>query len=61
MSLKQLRIKKGLSQKELGDKINWTQKEVSKLESGKRKIDFVKGVELAKVLGVKLDELIKHL
>ena len=61
MSLKELRIKKGMSQTTLAKEIGWRQAEYSKLESGKRKIDFVKGVKLAKVLGVKLDELIKHL
>lgn len=61
MSLKQLRIKKCLSQKALGDKINWTQKEISKLESGKRGIELKQAKQLADTLGVKLDELIKHL
>lgn len=61
MSIKELRIKKGLSQKALGEKIHWTQKEISKLESGKRGIELKQAKQLADTLGIKLDDLIKHL
>lgn len=61
MSLKELRIKRGVSQRYVSEKIGMTQQQYCKFEQGKSRIDFVKGVKLAKVLGVKLDELIKHL
>ena len=61
MSLKQLRINNGMSQKTLAEKIGWKQAEYSKLESGKRGIELKQAKQLADTLGVKLDDLIKHL
>ena len=61
MSLKELRIKKGMSQTTLAKEIGWRQAEYSKLESGKRGIELKQAKQLADTLGVKLDELIKHL
>ncbi|HSN66736.1 MAG TPA: helix-turn-helix transcriptional regulator [Fusibacter sp.] len=61
MSLKDLRTKKKLTQKQVSQKLEWTQAEYSQLENGKRGIEAKKAKQLADTLGVKLDELIKHL
>lgn len=61
MSLKELRIKRGVSQRYVSEKIGMTQQQYSKLEQGKSGIEAKKAKQLADTLGVKLDDLIKHL
>ena len=38
--IKQLRQERGLSQKELADKVGLTQQSIALLENGKRKLEF---------------------
>lgn len=61
MSLKELRIKRGVSQRYVSEKIGMTQQQYSKLEQGKRSIELKQAKELANVLDVSIDTLIKHL
>ena len=61
MSLKDLRTKKKLTQKQVAEKIGMDRTDYTRLENGKRGIEAKKAKELANVFGVKLDELIKHL
>lgn len=56
MSLKALRLKRGLTQKQLADKIEQPFQYVSKLETGERHIDNVSlgiAIKIADVLKVK--------
>lgn len=53
----QLRKKKGLSQEELGYKLNVTRQTVSKWELGQTTPEMDKLVELSKIYGVTIDEL----
>ena len=52
-----LRKKEGLSQEELGDKLNVTRQTVSKWELGQSKPDTDKLVELCNLLGVNVNDL----
>lgn len=61
MSLKELRKKKEFTQKFVAEKIQMDRTEYVRLESGKRGIELKQAKQLADTLGVKLDELIKHL
>lgn len=61
MSLKDLRTKKKLTQKQVAEKINMDRTDYVRLENGKRGIEAKKAKQLADTLGVKLDDLIKHL
>ena len=61
MSLKDLRIKKNMTQKQVSQKLEWTQAEYSQLENGKRGIEAKKAKELANVLGVTVNKLIENL
>lgn len=61
MSLKDLRTKKKLTQKQVSQKLEWTQAEYSQLENGKRGIEAKKAKELANVLGVTVNKLIENL
>ena len=61
MSLKELRKKKEFTQKFVAEKIGMDRTEYVRLESGKRGIELKQAKQLADTLGVKLDDLIKHL
>ena len=52
-----LRKQKGLSQEELGYKLNVTRQTVSKWELGETTPEMSKLVEMSKIFGVGLDEL----
>ena len=52
-----LRTKKGLSQEELGFKLNVTRQTVSKWELGQTTPEMDKLVEISKIFGVTIDEL----
>ena len=54
----QLRKKEGLSQEELGEKLNVTRQTVSKWELGQSKPDTDKLVELCNLLGVNMNDLV---
>ena len=55
--LKQLRLEKGLSQKELADKVGLTQQAIALLENGKRKLEFDLFVEILNEIGTTPEEL----
>lgn len=58
--LKGLRIAKGLSQEELGRLANVTSVTVCNYEGGKIKPSVNTQIQLAKVLGIKREELMKE-
>lgn len=57
----ELRLKSGLTQIEVANKINWSQEQYSLLESGKRKIDVMKGYELSKVFNIGIDDFVDYI
>lgn len=59
-NLIELRKKQGISQEELGDKLNVTRQTVSKWELGLTKPDIDKLAEMSKIFGVTVDELINE-
>ena len=61
MSLKELRIDRGVSQRYVSEKIGMTQQQYSKLEQGKRSIELMQAKKLASILEVKLEKLIENL
>lgn len=58
--LKDLRIKKGLSQRELARRIKVPQSYVSKYETGERRLDFVETVYVCEALGVSIEEFARR-
>lgn len=60
LNLKIARIKKGLSQKQLADKVGISPATVSKAETGKFDLRLSTLVKLSKVLDVSIEELIPH-
>lgn len=57
-AIKALRIKKGISQKELAQKSNLHQCQISKIENGSRKITVQEIALIAKALEIKITELL---
>ena len=55
--LKELRLKKGLTQTELGEKVGVKQNTFTNWENGKREPSFVNLIKLADLLEVSLDWL----
>lgn len=55
--IKQLRQKRGLSQKDLADKVGMTQQSIALLENGKRKLEFDLFVEMLNKMGATNTEL----
>ncbi len=60
LNLKIARIKKGLSQKQLADKVGISPATVSKAETGKFDLRLSTLIKLSKVLDVSVEELIPH-
>lgn len=56
----ELRKKEGLSQEELGEKLNVTRQTVSKWELGQTTPEMEKLVEISKLFNVSIDELVKN-
>lgn len=56
----QLRKKEGLSQEELGYKLNVTRQTVSKWELGQTTPEMEKLVEMSKIFNISLDELMNE-
>lgn len=56
--IRKARLAKGWTQAELGQRIGMIQHNVSSLENGKRPPTFEHQLELARVLGMTLDELV---
>lgn len=57
MTLKQLRVNKGLSQAELGNRIGIKQTTISQYENGSRKPPLSVAKKLSDVLDVTLDDI----
>lgn len=60
LNLKIARIRKGLSQKQLADKVGISPATVSKAETGKFDLRLSTLIKLSKVLDVSIEELIPH-
>ena len=58
-NVKNLRGKKGLTQKELADKVGVAQPMITAYEKGTQLPNIINGVTLAKVLGTTCEELVK--
>lgn len=58
-NVKNLRGKKGLTQKELADKVGVAQPMITAYEKGTQLPNIINGVILAKVLGTTCEELVK--
>ena len=58
LRLKELRERKGLSQRQLGKAINLPQPRICEMENGRRCIRLVEGLKIAKVLEVEASDLI---
>lgn len=56
-SLKQVRISKGMTQKELADSVKLSQETISQYEIGNRTPSIVVARKIADVLGVSLDNI----
>ena len=55
------RVKKGVTQAELGNKLNKPQSYISKYESGERRLDVIEFIDIANALGVNPTDVIKLL
>ncbi len=53
-SLKESRLEKGLTQKDLADKLNVTPQFICMIESGKKKLSADKLMSLAKILNLEI-------
>lgn len=59
-NLKALRLEEGLSQRDLGDKLGFSNQTISFWESGSREPDLDTLLEIAKYFGVLVDALLKE-
>ena len=57
-TVKKLRDKKNITQQELGESIGATQAMIAQIERGTRVLSLPLAVEVAKALGVTLDDLV---
>lgn len=57
-TLRQLRQERELTQAQLGERLDITQRKVSLLESGDRRIDVIELIRIAKALEIGLTELL---
>lgn len=58
-NIKKYREIKGLSQSELAEKINVTQKSVSQYETGQQIPNIITGANIAETLGTTVENLVK--
>ena len=59
--LKELRLEKNFTQKELADRLGFPQSYVSKYETGERRLDFVETVYVCDALGITIQQFSKML
>jgi transcriptional regulator with XRE-family HTH domain len=59
LNLKEIRIKKGITQIDLAKKLNIKQSTISKFENGTKIPSLERTVEIANILGISIDELIQ--
>ncbi len=57
--IRYLRMKKGLSQKELGEKCGLTQQAINRIEHGKRSVEFELLIKLANILDLSVSDLVE--
>lgn len=58
--LKEIRIRKGFTQKELAEKLNTTQNTYSRWESDNIKPSYIDIINLANIYGVSTDYILEH-
>ena len=58
-NIKDMRLQKGLLQKDIADKLNTTQRKISYWERGTVEPDLDTLIDIAEFFGVTVDELIK--
>ena len=59
--LRELRVEAGLTQTELGSRIQKDQTFISKYESGERRLDILEVREVCNALGITLNEFVRRL
>ena len=59
LKLKQLRVKHNLTQQQLGELLGYKNNSICQIENGKRNMSIEKGVELAELFDISIDELFK--
>lgn len=59
INIKSERLRRGLSQEELAEKCDISRNSVSLIETGKINPTIIKIIDIANVLGVSIDELVK--
>ena len=59
--LRDARLKAGLSQKQVAERLKQPQSYVSRCESGERRVDVVEAMAFAEVYGVALDYLLPEI
>jgi transcriptional regulator with XRE-family HTH domain len=59
LKIREIREAKGMTAAELAKLVHTTPVSISRYETGKRKPNILKAVEIAKALGVTVDELIE--
>ena len=57
--IRYLRMQKGLSQKELGEKCGLTQQAINRIEHGKRGVEFELLIKLSNILDLNVSDLIE--
>ncbi len=57
--LKEFRLGKNLTQKELADRLGFPQSYVSKYETGERRLDFVETANICEALGITIQQFSK--
>ena len=59
--LRDARLKAGLSQKQVAERLKQPQSYVSRCESGERRVDVVEAMAFAEIYGVTLDDLLPEI
>lgn len=59
LNIKVARIKKGVSQEELADLINTSRTTISMIETARQNPTILKVIDIAKVLDIDINELVK--
>lgn len=57
VTLKQARLDRGISQAEAARRLGLHQSQISRMESGKRRVSLAEAMKLAKLYNVKLEEI----
>lgn len=60
LKIKEVRLSKKMTQQDVSEKLNMTQQEYQRIESGKTSPGIKKLIDIALVFNVKLDDLITY-